>query len=173
MKPGHVMIGALMVGAGALAALWLPLGLMGSLALLALLRICWIEDNITSDLFGRDTLPSGYVQTLERRQRFMRQWFGVDRAAVLPDQSAHLMATTLRAEAQLWGAYLLGFTSMICGQHGPFDSVVNALLAVGMMVLAFSRVDRLAVTLHHCDIGKPLPDAMLLPPLRRSHHRLR
>lgn len=173
MRAVHFLIGALMVGAGALAGLWLPLGLMGSLALLALLRICWIEDNITSDLYGRDALPSGYLQTLEMRRLFMLRWFGVNLGAVSPDLSAHLLATALRAEAQLWAACLLGFVAMICAQHGPFAPSLDLTLAAALLYAALKRADRLAITLHHCDMGRPLPDEMLLPPMRRAQNRPR
>lgn len=173
MRAVHFLIGALLVGAGAMAALWLPLGLMGSLALLALLRICWIEDNITSDLYGRDALPSGYVQTMQMRRLFMLRWFGINLGAVSPDISAHLMATALRAEAQLWAASLFGFIAMICAQHGPFAEMLNLTLAGALFFAALRRADRLAVTLHHCDMGRPLPDELLLPPLRRAQDRQR
>lgn len=173
MRPAHILIGAAMVAAGALAGLWLPFGLMGSFALLAILRICWIEDNITADLFGRDRLPPGYLQTLTLRRRFMWRWFGVDPARDADDLSAHLVATTLRAEAQLWAAWLFGFASMVCALHGPFGGMLNLSLGVGLFCVALTRVDRLAVTLHHCDAGRPLPDELLLPPMRRAQNRSR
>ena len=159
MRLAHVLIGAALVAAGALAAAWLPLGLMGSLALLAMLRMCWIEDNITSDLFGRDALPPSYRTTLQARRLFWLRWFGQDADTSVAEASAHLMATALRAEAQVWAVLLLGFAAMIVALHGPFGAV--------LIVLALRRVDCLCKTLAHCDAGCALPDNLLVPSRRR------
>lgn len=173
MRAMHILIGAAMVGAGALAALWLPFGLIGSFAMLALLRICWIEDNINADLLGRDALPPGYLQTLQMRRLFVLRWFGIDLGRVPPGLSAHLVATALRAEAQIWGASLLGYASMILAQYGPLGTVGNLAIAALFFVAGLRRADRLAVTLSYCDRGRPLPAAMLLPPMRRSQNKTR
>ena len=167
MRMAHSLTGAALIAAGALAAVWLPLGLMGSFALIALLRICWIEDNITSDLFGREALPPGYRHTMQSRRLFWLRWFGHDPGASAAEASAHVMATALRAEAQVWGLSLMGFASMLTAQHGPFGLAINLMLAVVLFCLALRRVDRLAVTFAHCEAGRPLPDHLLLPPLRR------
>lgn len=167
MRATHVLTGAALVAAGAMAAAWLPLGLMGSLALLALLRICWIEDNITSDLFGRDALPTGYQQTVLRRRLFLLRWFGHDPGPSAAETSAHLMATALRAEAQVWGVVLLGFAAMLTAGHGPFALGLDMALALVLFALALRHADRLALSLAHCEAGRALPDHLLLPPGRR------
>ncbi|MBF9058801.1 hypothetical protein HKCCSP123_06355 [Rhodobacterales bacterium HKCCSP123] len=167
MKPGHVILGAAMVGAGALAPLWLPFGLVGGIALLALIRICWLEDNIISDLFGRDSLPPGYRNTAELRRLFFFRWFGILVEESMAEQSAHQMATAMRAEVQIWAALLLGLASTLVVQTAPFGLLVNAGVGLGLFVVALARADRLAVSLAHCEAGRALPDHLLLPSRRR------
>lgn len=167
MKPGHVGIGAALVAAGALAALWVPLGLVGALALLALLRICWLEDNIVSDLFGRDRLPPGYRSTAELRRLFFFRWFGICPDDEGPETSAHLLATAMRAEVQIWASLVLGMSAALVAQNGLFGPAVNLALGAALLVVALTRADRLALSLMHCDNGKPLPDHMLVPRSRR------
>lgn len=167
MRMMHMLTGAALVAAGAMAAIWLPLGLMGSLALIALLRICWIEDNITSDLFGRDDLPPGYRHTLQVRRLFWLRWFGHDPGASAAEASAHLMATALRAEAQVSGVLLLGWAGLVVLRHGPFASTLDLALGGAIFVLALLRAERLALTLACCEAGRALPDHLLLPPRRR------
>lgn len=166
MRMAHILTGAALIAAGAMAALWAPLGLLGSFALIALLRICWIEDNITSDLYGREALPPGYRNTLQARRLFWLRWFGHDPGDAT-EASAHLMATMLRAEAQVWSLWLMGFAAMLTVQHGPFGLAINLTLGAALFYLALRRVERLAVTLAHCEAGRPLPDHLLLPPRRR------
>lgn len=163
MKPGHIIIGALLVAAGALSALWLPQGLVGALALLALLRICWLEDNIVSDLFGRDSLPAGYRSTAEVRRLFFFRWFGIRPGDTTAEATAHLMATAMRAEVQIWATVLLGQAAGLVALHGLFGPVMNIALGAVILVVALTRADRLAVSLMHCDQGRALPDHMLVP----------
>lgn len=167
MKPGHIILGAALVGAGALTPLWLPFGLVGGIALLALVRICWLEDNIISDLFGRDHLPAGYRNTAALRRLFFFRWFGIWSEASAAEQSAHLMATAMRAEVQIWAALLLGLASTLVMQTAPFGLVANACIGVALFVVALARADRLAVSLAHCEAGRALPDHLLLPSRRR------
>ncbi|NKX46505.1 hypothetical protein [Roseicyclus persicicus] len=167
MRPGHVVTGGMLVGAGALATLWLPFGLVGALALLALLRICWLEDNITSDLFGRDRLPAGYRFTAERRRLFLFRWFGVLPGESPAERSAHLMATAMRTEVQVWGVLLLGLSSTLVAQYAPFGVAANAAVGFGVFLLALTRADRLARSLAYCEAGEALPDHLLLPRRRR------
>ncbi|MHA7886390.1 hypothetical protein [Roseicyclus sp.] len=167
MKPGHIILGAALVGAGALTPLWLPFGPVGGIALLALMRICWLEDNIVSDLFGRDRLPTGYRNTAALRRLFLMRWFGIWSEESRAEQSAHLMATAMRAEVQIWGTLLLGLAATLTATAAPFGPWVNGGLGLGLFVLALLRADRLAVTLAHCDAGRALPDHLLLPRSRR------
>ena len=167
MRLGHILMGAAMVGAGALSSIWLPAGLVGVIALLALIRICWLEDNIISDLFGRDRLPPGYRNTAELRRLFFFRWFGIWPEESRAEQSAHLMATAMRTEVQIWAALLFGLASTLVALHGPFVTLVNLALAAGLFVLALARADRLSISLAHCEAGRPLPDHLLLPRRRR------
>lgn len=166
MKPAHVWIGAALVAAGALAAIWVPAGLLGAIALLALLRICWLEDNIASDLIGRDTPPNGYRNTARGRRLFLFRWFGI----VVPESglehSAGLMATAMRAEAQIWSTLLLGMAGALVAQHGVFGIAANLMLGCAVFGRALIAADRLAVSLMHCDAGQALPERLLVPVLR-------
>ena len=167
MTAGHVIMGAVLVAAGALSGLWLPTGLVGAGALLALLRICWLEDNIVSDLFGRDSLPPGYRSTAEVRRLFFFRWLGICPAETSAEQSAHLMATAMRAEVQIWATLLLGFAAGVVAMHGMFAPWLNLAIASVLFVVALTRADRLALSLMHCDAGHALPDHLLVPARRR------
>lgn len=168
MRPAHIIVGAALVGAGAMTPLWLPFGLVGGIALLGLVRICWLEDNIISDLFGRDSLPAGYRNTAALRRLVLFRWFGIWSEQSAAEQSAHLMATAMRAEVQVWAVLLLGLASTLVVQTAPFGLVANAGLGLALFLVALARADRLAVTLAHCEAGRALPDHLLLP----SRHRV-
>ena len=163
---GHVMIGAGLVAAGALAALWVPPGLLGALAMLALLRICWLEDNIVSDLFGRDRPPPGYRTASDLRRVLMLRVLGIWPGS-RDEVSAHLVATAMRAEAQVWGALLIAMAAGLVAQHGIFGAAMNLCLGAVLFVLALRRADRLALSLGHCEAGRALPDHLLVPARRR------
>jgi hypothetical protein len=167
MTAGHFVIGAVLVAGGAMASLWLPFGLVGGLALLALMRICWLEDNINSDLFGRDSLPPGYRNTAQFRRLVVYRWFGIRWDESMAEQSAHLMATAMRAEVQIWGATLLGLAATLVAQQGPFGGLLNLGLGGVLFVMALRRADRLALSLWYCDAGRALPDHLLVPNRRR------
>jgi len=168
MAAGHIITGAALVGAGAMAPLWLPFGPVGGIALLGLMRICWLEDNIISDLFGRDRLPTGYRNTARSRRLFVFRWFGIWPEESTAEHSAHLMATAMRAEVQIWGAMLFGLSSTLVAQHGPFGPVLNIGLGLALFGAALMRADRLALTLRYCDAGRALPDHLLVPSRRRG-----
>jgi len=167
MKLGHVVMGAALVATGALAAIWVPFGMVGVVALLALLRICWLEDNIVSDLFGRDRLPAGYRSTAELRRLFFFRWFGICPGESTAEQSAHLMATAMRTEVQIWATLLLGMAAALVAQSGAFGATVNLALGAALLVVALTRADRLALSLAHCDAQSALPDHLLVPRRRR------
>jgi hypothetical protein len=166
-KAGHVILGAVLVAVGAVSALWLPAGLIGAIALIALIRICWLEDNIISDLFGRDSLPPGYRSTADLRRLFLFRWFGIRADLSIAEQSAHQMATAMRAEVQIWAVLLFGFASALVARDGPFGPWGNAAVALVLFGMALIRSDRLAQSLAYCDAGRALPDHLLLPRRRR------
>lgn len=163
---GQIVTGAALVAAGALSALWVPQGVLGALALLALLRICWLEDNIVSDLFGRELPPPGYRNAADLRRVLVLRLLGV-----LPEAktevSAHLVATAMRTEAQVWGTLLIAMAAGLVAQHGVFGAAMNLCLGAVLFFLALRRADRLALSLGHCEAGRALPDHLLLPARRR------
>ena len=59
----------LIVFAAAHVAVSLPPAAVALIGLLLLLRIGWLEDNISQDLLDRDRMPASYVNTARRRQR--------------------------------------------------------------------------------------------------------
>lgn len=166
-KPGHVLLGAGLVASGALSALWLPQGLLGALALLALLRICWLEDNIVSDLFGRDRPPPGYRNAADLRRLFFFRWFGIRPDDAGGEMSAHLVATAMRTEAQIWGTVVIAMAAGLIAQHGLFGPVLNLALGAALFVTALTRADRVARSLLHCERAQALPDHHLVPARRR------
>lgn len=167
-RPGHIVLGAVLVGAGAFTTFLLPPGLLGVLALLGLIRICWLEDNIISDLFGQERLPPGYRNTARMRRHLLLRWFGIWRDESPAEASAHLMATAMRTEVQAWGSFLLGLAATLVAQNGPFGLAINVGLGAAIFLTALARADRLTVSLAHCEAGKALPDALLLPRARRG-----
>lgn len=166
-RAGHILLGAGLVASGALSAIWLPQGLLGALALLALLRVCWLEDNIVSDLFGRDRPPPGYRSTADLRRLFFFRWFGICPRDHGHEASAHLVATAMRTEAQIWATVLIAMAAGLVGQHGLFGPALNLGLAAALFVVALTRADRVAQSLMHCELGQALPDHMLVPARRR------
>jgi len=167
VKALHVLTGAAVVLAGAMAAIWMAPGLTGVIALLALIRICWLEDNIISDLFGQEKLPPGYRNTAQMRRHMLLRLFGIWQEEGAAEGSAHLMATAMRAEVQIWGAVLLGMASALVALSGPFGLPVNLGVAAVLFAMALIRADRLALSLAHCEAGEVLPDRLLLPRRRR------
>ena len=167
VKPVHVLTGAVMAGAGALAGLWITPGLVGVAVVFVLLRVCWLEDNIVSDLFGRDTLPRGYRNTAVQRRNFLLAWFGIWARETTAEGSAHLMATAMRTEVQIWATLLWGGASALVALHAPFGTWISLCIATALFVVALTRADKLAGSLAHCEAGKALPAHMLLPLGRR------
>jgi hypothetical protein len=163
----HLLIATGVVAAAALLGAWGPPGLVGVLALLALMRICWLEDNISNDLIGRDSLPNAYINTAIRRGNILRLLLGREPAETAKDLPPHHMATAMRAEIQVWACMILGMSSTLVAQRGPFGPVGDLLLGAVLFVFALRRVDRLLFTLAHCAAGQALPQRLLLPMRRR------
>jgi hypothetical protein len=161
--PGHLALATGVVATGALAGLWAAPGLMGVLALLLLMRICWLEDNITNDLIGRDALPGGYVNTAIWRGNLMRRFLGMQPRDDITDHSPHQLATSMRAEIQVWACLLLGLAATLTVQFAPFGPWLNGALGGLLLVLALNRTNRLTRSLAHCAEGRALPDRLLRP----------
>lgn len=163
----HLFIATGVVAAAALLGAWAQPGLLGVLALFALMRICWLEDNITNDLVGRDRLPNDYVNTAIRRGNILRLVLGREPAETTKDLPPHHVATAMRAEIQVWACMLFGMVSTLVAQRGPFGPLGDLALGAALFVFALRRVDRLLFTLAHCAEGRALPRHLLLPPSRR------
>jgi hypothetical protein len=164
----HLLIGCGVVAAAALTAIWAPLNLVLIVSLFALLRVCWLEDNITNDLIGRDSLPGGYVNTAIRRGNFLRLWFGHEPAEDASKMRPHHLATVMRAEIQVWACMMLGIAATTVALVGPLGLIGNLVLGGGVLIVALRRVDRLMVSLAHCAEGRALPARLLLPTARRA-----
>ncbi|MEM8822398.1 MAG: hypothetical protein AAGF30_02205 [Pseudomonadota bacterium] len=162
----HILLGAAIVATAAGFAVVLPPALTGVALVLILLRICWLEDNIKSDLMGTKALPANHEQTLRERAALL----GTD-----PDiRTAAMMATALRGQIQaLWAAVFGGLSTLIAAQlvwHPPLALSVG----VFMVWLGFRRADRLLVTLSYLERGHPLPKDVLASAHPWVHsHRVR
>jgi hypothetical protein len=161
----HVLLGAALVFLGASFALVLPPALTGAALILLLLRLCWLEDNIKSDLVGRTTMPANHEQPLRDRAPLM------GRSEASRDPA--LMATALRGQIQALGAAGFGALSTLVAGHLAWHPAAALALGLTLVWLGFRRADRLAVTLSHLDGGRPLPRAILSETHSWAHsHRL-
>ncbi|MEM7643808.1 MAG: hypothetical protein AAF366_14940 [Pseudomonadota bacterium] len=145
----HILLGGAIVATAAGFAVVLPPALSGMALILILLRICWLEDNIKSDLLGTKALPANHEQPLR------------DRAAMLgtePDiRSAAMVATALRGQAQALWAAGFGALSTLTATQMVGHPTLALFVGVVMVWLGFRRADRLLVTLSHLERGRPLP----------------
>jgi hypothetical protein len=163
----HLLTGCAVVATAALAGIWAPPNFVMIVALLALMRVCWLEDNITNDLIGRDRLPGGYVNTAIRRGNWMRMWLGREPAEDASRLPPHQLATAMRAEVQVWGCMLFGMAATLVARAEGFGPMLHLLAGGALLALALLRVDRLTVSLAHCAAGRALPRRLLLPTHRR------
>lgn len=164
----QLLTGCGVVAAAAMTGIWAPPNLVMIVALFVLLRVCWLEDNISNDLIGRDELPGGYVNTAIRRGNLVRQWLGREPAEDASKMPPHHLATVMRAEIQVWACMLFGICATAIASSGPFGTTGNLLIGGTLLVLALRRVDRLMVSLAHCAEGRALPQRLLLPTHRRA-----
>jgi hypothetical protein len=164
----HLVIATGVVAAAALAGAWAPANLIGILALFALIRICWLEDNISNDLVGKDRLPGDYVNTAIRRGNFLRRWFAMEPAEDASQLPPHKLATAMRAEIQVWACALLGMSATMVAKAGVLGQPGSLVLGAVLFVMALRRIDRLLVSLAHCAAGEALPQNLLLPTHRRA-----
>lgn len=145
--------------AAAFAPSLAPKALAG-IALLALLRLSWLDDNIANDLIDQKVLPASYVNTVRRRQRIAWQLFGLSPQLDPKDQNPALVATAFRAEAHAILSALLTGAAMSAALHAPpVTGVVGLAL---LLPLAFKQCDRLASALLHLESGRPLSRDRLL-----------
>lgn len=152
----------LIVFAAAHVAVSLPPAAVALIGLLLLLRIGWLEDNISQDLLDRDRMPASYVNTARRRQRMA--WYvlsrrpGRDPAGDCPA----LLATRMRAEVQGHWAALIAATAAGVAHGMPAGFALSMTMGAGLLVLALWRADHMALSLLHLEAGHPLTRERLL-----------
>lgn len=155
-----VVSGALAIAAGAFGAMNLTPSFAGVLGFLALIRICWLDDNIANDLLDRDVLPQSY-RNAQRRQEHIES-FLLGRPWGDKDLTPALVATRMRAEADVWLAVILSGTAALLAQTAPLGGGLSALLAFLGFGLAFRTADKVSATLWMVECGRPLPREALV-----------
>ncbi|CUH79352.1 hypothetical protein [Tropicibacter naphthalenivorans] len=148
-----------MLGA-ALVVLEMSLGLLAMLALVALIRLAWLDDNIVNDLLESERLPTAYINTMRRRQIWAWRLFGVASDRDPADVSPSLLATRLKAEAQCISTVLLTGAALVGAVLLP--GLVGGVFFALMFWAAWQQMDRLAVTLVVLEYGAALPRERLL-----------
>ncbi|MEM9247905.1 MAG: hypothetical protein AAGB05_04305 [Pseudomonadota bacterium] len=135
-----LICGAVLVLGGSAMAIWLPLPIAAALTLAVLMRICWLEDNIRSDLMGAHDLPASYRQTQRLQALWWRALLG---AAPAPVRCPRQLASEMRLQAHALHAFVAGAASGILARvvDVPTAAVV---LAGGALAGALWRVERLA-----------------------------
>lgn len=164
VRAEHVVFAACVIALGALSSLWVAKSVLGLVAIFGLVRICWLEDNILGDLFGRRIGP----EPSQIRRHFLMRWFGVWIDAASTDRSVQIVATAMRAEVHLWTSLLVSMGAAMVALQGPFSLPVDLSCGLILFLVALTRADRLAVSIAHCETGQALPDHLLLPRSRRD-----
>jgi len=149
--------GCLAILAGSAAGLWAPGSVATILGLIALIRICWIDENIRGDLEPAERMPPGYARTLDLRRRLAAALF---RSAPQEITCPRLLATQLRAQGHAIFAFLFALLATTLAAAAG-DTPIGLLAAGVALVLAFGRVDRLAAADAHLRRGEALPGHML------------
>lgn len=157
----YILLGCAVVVTGAAFAVTLPPALTGVALLMVLLRVCWLDDNIKSDLLGATEMPPDYLRAAARAPR-------LPGAEPLPDDPA-LMATAMRGQSQAWTAAGLGAASALVLAHSGWSTAPALLAATALIALAFRQADRLVTTMVHLDHGRPLPPHDLARARRWAH----
>lgn len=151
---------AFVLAAGALGVVHLGLSLCGLLGALVLMRICWLDDNISNDLLDQTDLPQSYHNAY-RRQRLIEH-----RLTGRPWREMRLtpaiVATRMRAEVELWSVVLFSAGAMMLGQMMPLGVILSLLLSLAGFAVAFRSAGRLADVLYLVERGQTLPRAELL-----------
>lgn len=149
-----LMLGAVVVAAGSVAGLWLPLGLAGLLFALVLCRICWIEDNIHHDLLPAERIPNGYRACRDRRSALMgSQSSGRDD----PDCPRRL-AAEMRLQSLVLGAFAWALVAGMVLRAGVPLSFLAGIVA---LFLALRHADYFAFGSAVLATGRPLPDRLI------------
>ena len=147
----HLLTGGLVVGAGTVAGIWLPLGAALLVLALALCRVCWIEDNIHQDLLPARDMPAGYRACRERRSGLLGLAFGDTTETV---SCPRRLASALRLQAHVWSAFAWAIAAgALLAVAGSMTLVMGGLA----LLLALRHADYLAVGAALLARGVPLP----------------
>ncbi len=144
----RTLLAAGIVGAGAHFALMLSTPITLMLLLIALLRFCWLEDNIWSDLERADELPPCYGKTLRNRERLLWSLFRIappERSRQIDPQA---LANALRCQADALVTGSLAALSVVFLEEataGP-SQVVRVAIGLMLLVCALFRADRFIET---------------------------
>jgi hypothetical protein len=159
---GHVLLGVGLFGMGAAIALVLPPALTGVALIVALLRICWLEDNIKSDLLDAVETPANHRQPRAERNAFL----GADAPAA---EDPALLATALRGQIQALSTLAYGAVGILLSVHTGWVPGVALAALLAAIWLGFRRADRLVLTIVHLEHGRPLPPNALSRPYSWAH----
>lgn len=152
----RLALGASIVALGCATAIWLPQGLAFLLLGLAMCRICWIEDNIHSDLLPADEVPSGYRACRERRRLVL----GLPLSRGEGDTCCpKLLASQLRLQSLAWSAYAW---AILAGATLQYASAPGAACGVLCLAAALRSADYFALGQSWLLCGRPLPRHLLL-----------
>ena len=121
----RVLTGAALVAVGSAFAFLAPPSVTAVALLLALLRVCWLEDNIKSDLLGREDLPPNHVNAARRRRAALRALTGRAGARM---RGAALVATAMRGQVQALSAAALAALAVIVARGAAEHPVIALLL---------------------------------------------
>ena len=149
----YILIAGGVVFTGASAAAMLPPSLTGVGLLLVLLRVCWLDDNIKSDLIGATDLPVDYRRAAMEAPRLRP-------AEPLPDDPA-LIATGMRGQIQAWSAAALGALAVLVLTRSGWSATPALLGSMMLLSLSYWQADRLILTMLHLDQGLSLPPRAL------------
>lgn len=149
------IVGPALAACGALVALALEPALLAALAVMLLVRICWLDECIFSDLPGRDRLPVGYINTGRRRQRLAWRVLRLRPERDTADISPPLLASAMTAQAEgLWAFGLAAGAMHVAGWGGA----TGAIAAACLLAVSLQRAVRLERALRHVSADTPLPE---------------
>jgi hypothetical protein len=145
----HILLGAGLVALGGAIATILPPALTGVALIVLMLRICWLEDNIKSDLAGARDIPANHRRRDDVRAGRLHETPG-------------LIATSMRGQAQALSAGGFGAVALLVWTQIGWPPAPTLMAGLILLLIGLRRVDRMAVTLSHLDRRQPLPTETLL-----------
>ncbi len=132
----QLVIGAAITVAGSAVGLWLPPALAIMVGIVALLRICWLEDNIHHDLLTSDRVPPGYKACRARRRAALPLF----RPHTLDETTCPVMlASQLRIQSHAWSSFLWSLAAAIILTGGSLFALIGGAIALGLGVRSVDR----------------------------------